>query len=117
MIVTAPVPDRRPSYLRGGEESLMEFRRRREIDAEARVERKRHDAAEQTSMLNPPDVRIRAWEQVHALRMPSNPQHPILELIANSTQISLAQVRQEQRARGRSVAPAPTNSDGSVPRF
>jgi hypothetical protein len=111
MTLTTQVPDRRPSYLRGGEETIMEFRRRRELDAEARVERKRQDAAEQTAELNTPGVRIRAWEHVHALRMPSDPQHPILELIATATQISLAQVRQEQRTRGRSAAPASTNDN------
>lgn len=99
MISPTLVPDRRPSHLRGGDETFLDYRRRREIDVEARLERKRQDVAQQTSELNSPDARIRAWEQVHALQMPSNPKHPILELIASATQISLAQVRQEQRNR------------------
>ena len=99
MVSTIPIPARQPSHLRSGEETLIDFRRRRELDEEARVERKRLDVAEQTSSLNVASVRIRAWELVHALRMPSSAEHPILELIAVTTQLSLADVRAEQRVR------------------
>ena len=68
MISSNVVPDRRPSYLRGGQETFIDYRRRRELDVEARLERKRLDVAEQTAELNVPGVRIRAWELVHALR-------------------------------------------------
>ena len=93
------IPDRRPSYLRGGSETFIDFRRRRELAVEARVERKRLDVAEQTSELNLPGARIRAWELVHGLRMPSSPEHFILEQIAITTQLSLAEVHAEQRVR------------------
>lgn len=99
------VPDRRPSYLRDGSESFIDFRRRCELDAEANRERRRLNVAEQTAELNVPGVRIRAWENVHALRLPSSPQHPILEVIAMTTQLSLAEVRQEQRVRSAHTAP------------
>jgi len=101
---TAVFPDR-PSHLRSGYETLLDFRRRRELDAEARLERRRLDVAEQTEELNVPGVRIRAWEKVHALRMPSSPEHPVLEMIAITTQLSLLEVREEQRARLRLAAP------------
>jgi len=39
------------------------------------------------------------WEKVHQLRLPSNPTHPILDVIAVSTRLTLAEVREEQRAR------------------
>ncbi|HWM66247.1 MAG TPA: hypothetical protein VNO35_06645 [Steroidobacteraceae bacterium] len=96
-------PVRPPSYLRGGEELLIDFRRRLELDQEARVEQRRQDIAEQTSVPNGPGVRIRAWEKVHALRMPSSPEHPVLNLIAAATQLSLADVHDEQRVRSRHV--------------
>lgn len=99
------VPDRRPSYLRDGSETFMDIRRRRELDAEAKMERRRLHVAEQTAELNVPGVRIRAWEKLHALRMPSSPQHPILEVIAITTQLSLAEVRQEQCVRLALAAP------------
>lgn len=64
-----------------------------------RDERKRRELAEQRSDANSPDVRIRAWERLHELRLPSDPEHPVLDMIAVSTRLTLAQVREEQAAR------------------
>ena len=64
-----------------------------------RMEKRRLGLAEQSSEHNPPDVRIRAWERIHALRMPANPAHPILDVIAISTRLTIDEVRAEQRAR------------------
>lgn len=64
-----------------------------------REERKRRELAEQRSDANAPDVRIRAWERLHELRLPSDPAHPVLDVIAVSTRLTLAQVREEQAAR------------------
>jgi len=64
-----------------------------------RAEKRRQELAEQRSDLNPPDVRIRAWEKIHQLRLPSDPAHPVLDVIAISTRLTLAEVQEEQRAR------------------
>jgi len=64
-----------------------------------RIERRRLELAEQRSDVNPPDVRIRTWERIHALRLPSDPAHPILDVIAISTRLTLEQVREEQWRR------------------
>jgi len=64
-----------------------------------RGERRRQELAEQRSELNPPHARIRTWERIHQLRMPSDPAHPILDVIAVSTRLTLEEVREEQRAR------------------
>jgi hypothetical protein len=64
-----------------------------------RGEKRRQELAEQRSELNPPQVRIRTWERIHQLRMPSDPAHPILDVIAVSTRLTLDEVREEQRAR------------------
>jgi hypothetical protein len=64
-----------------------------------RSERRRQELAEQRSDSNPPDVRIRMWEKVHQLRLPSDPAHPILDVIAVSTRLTIAEVREEQRTR------------------
>jgi hypothetical protein len=55
--------------------------------------------AEEEWALNPPEHRIRAWEQAHGLRMPLDPEHPVLDVIAVSTRLTLAQVQEEQRLR------------------
>lgn len=72
-----------------------------------RAEKRRQELAEQRSDLNPPDVRIRTWERIHALRLPSDPAHPILDVIAISTRLTLEEVREEQRSRA--VRSAGTN--------
>ena len=73
-----------------------------------REEKRRRELIEQRSDANAPDVRIRAWERLHMLRLPSDPAHPILEVIAVSTRLTLDQVREEQAVRpARSAAKHP----------
>jgi hypothetical protein len=69
-----------------------------------RAERRQRELAEQCSTLNPPDVRIRTWEQLHQLRLPADPTHPILDVIAIGTRLTLADVREEQRMRAARAA-------------
>jgi hypothetical protein len=64
-----------------------------------RSEKRRQELAEQRSDLNPPEIRIRTWERIHQLRMPSDPAHPILDVIAVNTRLTLEEVREEQRTR------------------
>ena len=71
----------------------------REEEEYERGEKRRQELAEQRSELNPPHVRIRTWERIHQLRMPSDPTHPILDVIAISTRLTLEEVREEQRMR------------------
>jgi len=73
-------------------------------EAYERAEKRRQELAEQCSDRNPPDVRIRTWERIHQLRLPSDPAHPILDVIAISTRLTLADVREEQRARAARAA-------------
>lgn len=68
-------------------------------EAEERLHERQLVLAEQHSRENPPDVRIRAWEKAHALRMPSDPEHPVLLEISIRTGLTIAQVQEEQRAR------------------
>ena len=82
-----------------GDEILSDYRQRRALEESERAERKRVDSAEQYSELNSADLRIRAWEKVHQLRMPSDPSHPALAAIATATQLTLEDVQNEQRLR------------------
>ena len=68
-------------------------------EAGQRAETRRLELAEQRSADNPPSVRIQIWEKVHALRLPRDPEHPILYVIATGTGLTLAQVQDEQRTR------------------
>jgi hypothetical protein len=82
-----------------GDELLSDYRERRALEESERAEQKRADSAQQYSTLNSADVRIRAWEKLHHLRMPSNPSHPALTAIATATQLTLEDVHNEQRLR------------------
>jgi len=86
-------------YVPPGDELLSDYRERRSLEERDRVERKRVDAAAQHSVENSADLRIRAWEKVHQLRMPSDPGHPALGAIAEATRLTLADVQNEQRLR------------------
>jgi hypothetical protein len=67
------------------------------LEEGARAERRRLDLAEQRSDLNSADVRIRVWEKLHGLCLPSDPTHPILDVIAISTRLTVAEVQEVQR--------------------
>jgi hypothetical protein len=82
-----------------GLELVRTYAERLALEERERAQRRRLDLAEQRSDLNPPDVRIRAWEKLHALRLPQDPLHPVLDVIAISTGLTLSQVRAEQSAR------------------
>jgi hypothetical protein len=76
-------------------------------DYRARIVRQQAEAAEdrqqkrveQTSALNTPERRIRIWEHLHALPLPRTAAHPLLNVVANQTGLTLEQVQDEQRKR------------------
>src|SRR5512144_1548357 len=81
-------------------EVIKDHRARIQLEEREKAERRRLELAEQRSDVNSPDMRIRAWAKVHALRWPTDANHPILDVIAVATRLTLEQVREEQRARG-----------------
>jgi hypothetical protein len=75
------------------------IRARSELEQEERATQRQQELAVQRSELNPPAVRIRAWEKLHGLQLPLDPTHPILEVIAVGTRLTLAEVHAEQLSR------------------
>ena len=69
------------------------------LEEEERARKRTSQFEELRSELNSVPVRIRAWEKMHGLRLPSDPAHPILRVIASTTGISVARLREEQQAR------------------
>jgi len=88
-----------------GSEALSSYRERRAIEEFEREERRRANMAEVYASVNSADLRIRAWERAHQLRMPVDPLHPVLDAIAAATRLTLADVREEQRLRSARRAP------------
>jgi hypothetical protein len=68
-------------------------------EAEERRQKRQLLLAEQCAYENTPDVRIRAWETAHHLRLPSDPGHPVLPAVAICTGLTVAQVQEEQSVR------------------
>jgi hypothetical protein len=97
--ITSWRPAERERFTSAGDDLLSDYRQRRALEESERAEQKRMDSAEQYSALNSADLRIRAWEKVHQLRMPSDPLHPALAAIATATQLTLEDVQNEQRLR------------------
>jgi len=68
------------------------------------AERARRERIEQSSELNTPAMRIRAWERLHRLTLPRGSGHSVLGVVAEATHLTLEQVHEEQRRRSE---PAP----------
>ena len=76
-------------------------------DHRARMAFARHQAKErleralvdQRSQANTPAVRIQMWEHLHQVRLPMDPDHQILLLIAQQTALELHEVREVQSRR------------------
>ena len=90
----------KPSPLYSGD-SLADHRARLALEESNTRERRRIAAAEQVSESSGPDQRIRVWERVHALALPTNPEHPLINVIAAGTNLTVDDVRGEQRRRTR----------------
>jgi hypothetical protein len=80
-------------------ELLTDHRERLAVEEKERVRQRTLQFEELRSELNSAPVRIRAWEKMHGLRLPTNPAHPVLDVIASATGIPLAALWEEQRAR------------------
>jgi len=80
-------------------ETNVDYRRRlEELQAEV-AERRQQQIDEQSSPLNSPSVRIKAWERLHQVDLPRDPAHRLVEVIAANTGLSAAEVRAEQVLR------------------
>lgn len=77
------------------------------LDHRARIERAQFEAAERRSQAlidqrapeSPPEARVRAWEKLHQVRLPKDPEHAVLLVVAQQTGMALSDVREVQRQR------------------
>jgi DNA-binding transcriptional regulator YiaG len=74
---------------------------------EYEAERQKQLAA-QASPFNTPEERIRIWEQLHGLKLPLQPEHRLMRVIATQTDLTLTDVLAEQQRRASGTkAPEP----------
>ena len=97
--------DRTPTAM----ELIAEHRARAAVEEEERLTNRSRQFEELRAEFNSVSVRIRAWEKLHGLRLPTDPAHPVLDAIASVTGIPLAALREEQQTRysKRATPPAP----------
>ncbi|MBC7982369.1 MAG: hypothetical protein H7Y02_00790 [Candidatus Obscuribacterales bacterium] len=81
-----------------------------ERDRLEEVMRKERELIQQKSSANSPQMRIRIWEGRHGLPLPRSPTHSLVKLIAANTELTVEQVRAEQKLRLQAATPvsAPT---------
>lgn len=88
--LTGAIADRR-AQMQERENELKE-ERRKQLDA-------------QSSPANTPEARIQIWERMHALNLPRTPDHKLVFIVAEQTDLTVAQVRDEQDRRAGVAAP------------
>lgn len=86
-------------------ELASEYRVRLAEERAEADERRRIELLDLSSTANAPAARIRAWERTHGLTLPRDESHPVLNSVAAATNLTLAQVQEEQRRRLMPVAP------------
>lgn len=53
----------------------------------------------QSSPLLTPQERVQRWEELHGVRLPTDPNHKLVRVIATQTALAIEQVRDEQTRR------------------
>ena len=69
--------------------------------------------AAQSSPKYEPRVRIRLWEQLHAMHLPREPNHRLVRVIARHTALSVEQIRAEQTRRSEETSAPPIPETGA----
>ncbi len=86
------------------EDPMMDYRARLVHQQAEAAERRRVDLAEQSSRFKSAEERIRIWERIHAVTLPRDPAHRLVDIIAANTGLTDADVRSEQQRRATRVA-------------
>lgn len=90
----------------GGGELIIDHRARLERDRLEAVQRRERALQEQRSLEHPAETRVRLWERLHQVRLPRDPGHPILAVVARQTSLQLADILEilKQRAAEKPAA-------------
>ena len=78
---------------------MLDHRARLAIEEETRLAKRVAAQAAQCEISTAPETRIRAWERLHELRLPSDAGHPIVTIVALATHLTMAEVWQVQQSR------------------
>jgi len=114
---TPVVPPNPAGRTNPGMDQVVDHRERCKLEEQERDWQRTQRLQELRSEFKTIPARIRAWEKLHGLRLPTNPDHPALHAISAATGIPVATLRDEQQARreGRPTAPVEVNDAPSAP--
>jgi hypothetical protein len=84
--------------------NAADFREAVKKEQESRRQQREVTLAAQASPGATAYERIRVWEQLHALRLPSAPNHSLVQVIADQTRLTITQIHQEQERRATAIA-------------
>lgn len=88
------------------DEASMDFRARMLSRQAETAARRQLGLAEQCSARNSAEERIRIWERLHAITLPREADHRLIEVIAGDTGLTGTDVRDEQLRRAQAKKPA-----------
>jgi hypothetical protein len=97
-----PVEDLFPSTAYAAQERRAAAERESEERAALRQSRIERQSSPQLSVLE----RVDHWERFHGVRLPIDPRHPLLSVIATDTALAIEDIRAEQaRRKGGTASP------------
>ena len=106
---SASIPFARDYPLTSTDVDIMrDHRARVAFEEETRIAKRVAAQAEQCESSTAPEARIRAWEKLHELRLPSDAGHPIVTIVALVTHLTIAEVWQVQQARNAALLSKPS---------
>jgi len=92
--------------------TVAERREAAERELKRRSAERQKFIAAQTSPHYDPKSRIRLWEQLHGLHLPSNVGHRLVLVIAAQTALTIDEVRHEQLRRASATNPSTASESG-----
>jgi hypothetical protein len=114
----AMIPSMRQEMLYAGPATAADHRLKVQQQDRERAALRASELATQTSPARGAEERIRIWERLHALRLPSTAAHALVAIVAKQTSLTVGEVQAEQRRRSagpaRAEAPAPEAADRTI---
>ena len=109
-MILPPLPLYSVDPSRSAVDALTDDRKRREFEQHERDRVRALQYEELRSEFSSTEVRVRAWEKLHGLRLPMSSSHPVLHVISAATGIPIAALHDEQQARRAARTPRPATS-------
>jgi hypothetical protein len=86
------------------QDPVLDRRARLELAQLEAAERRTQALIDQRSPANSPEMRVRVWEKLHQVRLPRDPEHAVLVIVAQQTGMDLAEIQEVQRQRAQPPA-------------